>query len=122
MRCDCITEGNGLTAILSFRYIVKMNATMFSLQVSSCFFSSGNYGTRVEFQQYGLPLYGYAKLATSFVSLSDTKVNFLLLATTLATPTETAVVLPNVDTLYSTAVLDLSENNIVVTVPQVDAN
>ena len=56
------------------------------------------------------------------MSLSNAKVNFLLPATTLATPTETAVVLPNVDTLYSTAVLDLSENNIVVTVPQVDAN
>jgi hypothetical protein len=69
-----------------------------------------------------LPLYAYAKLATSFVSVSDTAVNVLFPATTLATPTETAVVLPNVDTLYSTAVLDLSENDIVVTVPQVDAN
>jgi hypothetical protein len=53
---------------------------------------------------------------------SDAAVNVLVPATTLATPSETSVALPNVDTLYSTAVFDLSENDIVVTVPQVDAN
>jgi hypothetical protein len=98
-----------------------MNATVFSLEVGSHCFSS-NIALRTESQQYGLPLYAYAKLATSFVSVSDAAVNVLVPATTLATPSETSVVLPNVDTLYSTAVLDLSENDIVVTVPQVDAN
>ena len=67
-------------------------------------------------------MYAYAKLATTFVSISDAAVNLLIPATTLATPSETAVVLPNVDTLYSTAVFDLSEDDVVVTVPQVDAN
>ena len=38
----------------------------------------------------------------------------------LATPTENQVVEANIDTLYSAAVFDLSQHDIVFKVPQVD--
>jgi hypothetical protein len=40
--------------------------------------------------------------------------------TQLANPSETAVVAPNVDTLYGTAIFDLSIGDLVITVPNVD--
>lgn len=40
--------------------------------------------------------------------------------TQLANPSETAVVAPNVDTLYGTAIFDLSVGDLVITVPNVD--
>jgi len=38
----------------------------------------------------------------------------------LATPTEPTVVLPNADTLYSTSVFDLSQDEVKVTIPEID--
>lgn len=38
---------------------------------------------------------------------------------TLATPTDAGVIKPNVDTLYSRVVLDLSSHDVVLTVPAV---
>ena len=67
--------------------------------------------------QYGLPLYSYAKLALPFVE--GNAVNLLVHSTEFATPQSTIVVLPNVDTLYSTALYDLSQNDLQVTIPDI---
>ncbi|KAE9367521.1 DUF1214-domain-containing protein [Stipitochalara longipes BDJ] len=67
--------------------------------------------------QYGLPLYSYAKLALPFVDANA--VNLLVHSTEIATPQSTIVVLPNVDTLYSTALYDLSQNDLRVTIPNI---
>ncbi|KAN0095632.1 DUF1214 domain containing protein [Hyaloscypha variabilis] len=65
--------------------------------------------------QYGLPLYSYAKLALPFVDGPA----ILVHSTEFATPQSTIVVLPNVDTLYSTALYDLSQNDLRVTIPDI---
>lgn len=46
-------------------------------------------------------------------------VNQLVHTTQFATPQSTIVVLPNVDTLYSTALYDLSQNDLRVIVPEI---
>ncbi|TVY81582.1 hypothetical protein LSUE1_G003619 [Lachnellula suecica] len=60
---------------------------------------------------YGLPLLSFAKLAIPFVSFGA--VNYFVHLTQLATPQETTVVLPNVDTIYSAA-------DVIVTIPPID--
>lgn len=70
--------------------------------------------------KYGLPLLSYAKLALPFVSAGAA--NYFVHLTQPATPQETTVVLPNVDTIYSAAVFDLSSNDINVTIPTIDAD
>ena len=70
--------------------------------------------------KYGIPLLSYAKLAFPFVSAGA--INYFVHLTQPATPQETTVVLPNVDTLYSAAVFDLSSHDINVTIPSIDAD
>ncbi|RDW63424.1 hypothetical protein BP6252_10969 [Coleophoma cylindrospora] len=68
--------------------------------------------------QYGIPIYSFAQLAVPFVNTGT--INILVPQPTLATPDETQVNAPNVDTLYSSAVYDLSQNDVRITVPPVD--
>ncbi|KUJ10772.1 DUF1254-domain-containing protein [Mollisia scopiformis] len=68
--------------------------------------------------QYGLPLLSYARVALQVVNENAT--NTFLHNTQLSTAASTTVVLPNVDTLYSSAAYDLSENNVQITVPSIE--
>lgn len=47
-------------------------------------------------------------------------INVFVPQPTLATPDETQVNAPNVDTLYSSAVYDLSQSDVRITVPLID--
>lgn len=69
-----------------------------------------------------MPLYAFASLAVDFVYQPTPIVNVFVPFTALATPAEVQVVKPNVDTLYSAAVIDLAHNDVVVSIPDVDAN
>jgi hypothetical protein len=68
--------------------------------------------------EYGYPLLRYRKLRLE--DLSVTAANRFRSLRGLATPDLTAVPAPNVDTLYSSAHLELREEPIVLTVPRVD--
>ncbi|CZR64381.1 uncharacterized protein PAC_14279 [Phialocephala subalpina] len=68
---------------------------------------------------YGLPPLSYAKLAAQFVNVNIT--NTFVHETQLSTPASTTVVLPNTDTLYSAAVYDLSQNDVRITVPNIES-
>lgn len=66
--------------------------------------------------QYGYPLMPFAHFAIPV--LEEVKAtNHFLHMTELATSSFKSVVRPNVDTLYSSAVLDLSLHDVVVDVP-----
>ncbi|KAH8823839.1 hypothetical protein DL96DRAFT_1683033 [Flagelloscypha sp. PMI_526] len=69
-------------------------------------------------EQYGRPLIEFARLAQILVAGLGT--NSLSRTSALADPNQQAVVLPNVDTLYGSAIIDLSEHDVVLTVPEVD--
>lgn len=64
---------------------------------------------------YGYPLYSYGKYVISRYLNAST--NALYHARHLSTADDTAVVRPNADTLYSTAFLDLSANDLELQVP-----
>ncbi|KAJ7141956.1 hypothetical protein C8R43DRAFT_1071568 [Mycena crocata] len=67
---------------------------------------------------YGLPLVQYVIFGNSIaVKSGGWKTNSFLHETTLANATYHTIVLPNVDTLYSEALCDLSSNEVVVTMP-----
>ncbi|KAJ7193116.1 hypothetical protein GGX14DRAFT_506191, partial [Mycena pura] len=70
---------------------------------------------------YGIPLAVYAPTASSIANQTGVwMTNTLFHATALADPSSRNVILPNVDTLYSTAILDLSHGDLVATIPAVD--
>jgi hypothetical protein len=64
-------------------------------------------------------LQGWAKFAASIAV--HLVVNTLIPSSGLKTPNFRPVVDPNEDTLYSLAVFDLSQNDIVMDVPEVDS-
>ena len=68
--------------------------------------------------QYGNPLGPYAQLVQGVLS-SIGSVNSLDYQRQLDSPTNGAVVRPNADTLYTRAVLDLSCEDVVLTIPEV---
>lgn len=69
---------------------------------------------------YGYPLLAFEKLAPLLANTIG--VNQLYNARTLDTAADRQVVKPNVDTLYSTAIFDLSHNDVIVTVPDVPSS
>ena len=66
---------------------------------------------------YAVPLAAFAKLAAPVLTAVGT--NKVVSAQTLSGPQDTTVVRPNVDTLYSTGILDLSQDDLVLTVPNI---
>ncbi|KAJ7218657.1 hypothetical protein GGX14DRAFT_494805 [Mycena pura] len=70
---------------------------------------------------YGLPLSIYAPTANSIANQTGVwMTNTLFHATALEDPSSHSVVLFNVDTLYSRAVLDLSHGDLIATMPAMD--
>jgi hypothetical protein len=68
------------------------------------------------FSQYGIPLTEYVIFANSIANRTGAwTTNALHHETTLANASYHAVVLPNVDTLYSEGILDLSGGDLIVT-------
>jgi hypothetical protein len=65
--------------------------------------------------QYGYPLLAYGKLSRGLPPISNT----LWHARTLQTSESRNVVRPNVDTLYSVLMYDLSQNDLNFTIPDV---
>ena len=65
--------------------------------------------------QYGYPLLAYAQWALPIISSVNT--NHLKHRRQLANAADQTVVRPNVDTLYSEAVIDLSTSDLVMEVP-----
>lgn len=72
--------------------------------------------------QYGLPLYSFAQLAIPFVVRETPAVNFLRPSLALANSSDGLIIEPNDDTLYSAAIFDLSQKDVIITVPEVDAD
>ncbi|OGM40828.1 hypothetical protein ABOM_010559 [Aspergillus bombycis] len=68
---------------------------------------------------YGYPLVSYATFALRTLTRLNSTNSFYHLRE-LTTPETTAVVRPNVDTLYSAAILDLSHHDLILDVPVVD--
>ncbi|OAP63823.1 hypothetical protein AYL99_03050 [Fonsecaea erecta] len=69
--------------------------------------------------EYGIPLLAYEKGFGGLLK-AGLGANQLAPSSTLATPQSTAVVKPNRDTLYASLFYDLSRQDLVVDVPQVD--
>ncbi|KAJ7754695.1 hypothetical protein DFH07DRAFT_1061209 [Mycena maculata] len=71
---------------------------------------------------YGIPLTQYVIFADSIANKSSGQwtTNSILHETTLANATYRAIVRPNVDTLYSESLIDLSVNDVVATMPAVE--
>ncbi|KAJ7774160.1 hypothetical protein DFH07DRAFT_732793, partial [Mycena maculata] len=71
--------------------------------------------------QYGFPLTQYVIFADSIANKSGERTtNSILHETTLANATYRTIVRPNVDTLYSESLIDLSANDVVATMPAVE--
>ncbi|KAE8167333.1 hypothetical protein BDV40DRAFT_295917 [Aspergillus tamarii] len=68
---------------------------------------------------YGYPLVSYATFALRTLGKLNSTNSFFHLRE-LTTPETTAVVRPNVDTLYSAAIIDLSNHDLILDVPVVD--
>ena len=68
--------------------------------------------------QYTYPLAIFANFAGSV--LRNVSVNEIFHQRTLASPGNAGVIKPNVDTLYSRVVLDLSTHDVVLTVPEIN--
>ncbi|KAK3632290.1 hypothetical protein LTR56_016423 [Elasticomyces elasticus] len=66
--------------------------------------------------QYGYPLLAFEKLAPGLVNTVG--INQIRHSRSLNTADDTAVVKPNVDTLYSQAIFDLSHDDVVITIPE----
>ncbi|KAJ7772274.1 hypothetical protein B0H16DRAFT_1451349 [Mycena metata] len=71
---------------------------------------------------YGIPLTQYVIFGDSIADKSDGewKTNAFNHETTLANASYHTIVLPNVDTVYSEALIDLSETNVVATMPPLE--
>jgi hypothetical protein len=71
--------------------------------------------------KYGYPLVPYIQLAFSLANATGHfTTNAFYHSTTLANSSFDAVVRPNVDTLYSEALVDLSEHDMIISVPEID--
>lgn len=66
---------------------------------------------------YGYPLLAFENLANQFLFLNAT--NYLYNVQQLSSPTNKTVVKPNVDTLYSSALLDVSQTDLILHVPEI---
>ena len=66
---------------------------------------------------YGYPLLAFENLANQFLDLNVT--NYIFNVQQLSSPSNKTVVKPNVDTLYSNALLDLSQTDLVLHVPEI---
>ena len=69
---------------------------------------------------YGYPLLAWQRYASALIN--DTGINALHHARDLSTPENRTVVKPNVDTLYSNLIYDLSESDLAVNLPDVPAD
>ena len=67
--------------------------------------------------QYTYPLATFASWAGGV--LRNVSVNQILHQRTLASPSDPGVIKPNIDTLYSRVVIDLSTHDLVLTVPNI---
>ncbi|KAK5680835.1 hypothetical protein LTS10_006593 [Elasticomyces elasticus] len=70
--------------------------------------------------QYGYPLLAFEKLAPGLVNTVG--VNQIRHGRSLNNADDTAVVKPNVDTLYSQTIFDLSHNDVVITIPEIPSS
>ncbi|KAF2152147.1 hypothetical protein K461DRAFT_307474 [Myriangium duriaei CBS 260.36] len=71
---------------------------------------------------YGIPLIYYTKEFDGAQGLSMIGVNHVFAQTTAATANTTEIVHPNADTLYALAAIDLSRTNVVLTLPEMEAD
>lgn len=71
-------------------------------------------------QQYGLPLLSFGGFCTPL--LSKPGANVMAYASNLSTPASNATVKPNLDTLYATTCHDLSDQDLILTIPEVDSS
>ncbi|KAI1469825.1 uncharacterized protein F4812DRAFT_304455 [Daldinia caldariorum] len=69
---------------------------------------------------YGEPLASYVQACAG--PPNGPPINQLYKNTALATPQQTAIVSPNVDTLYMNQCYDISRRDIAITIPEVDSN
>lgn len=69
---------------------------------------------------YGYPLLAFHQLGNRFLEFNFT--NGLFHSPELSTPANKTVVKPNVDTLYSAALLDLSQTDLSLTVPNISSS
>lgn len=69
---------------------------------------------------YGYPLLAWQRDASGVIQ--DVGINSLQHARELSTPANRSVVKPNVDTLYSTLIYDLSEADLEISIPEVPAD
>ncbi|KAH9812191.1 Protein of unknown function (DUF1214) [Teratosphaeria destructans] len=69
---------------------------------------------------YGYPLIGFHKLAAPLVA--NIGVNQVVHSRSLSTAASTAVVKPNVDTLYSAGIFDLSHNDVQMQLPEIPSD
>jgi hypothetical protein len=69
---------------------------------------------------YGYPLLAFEQLTPSVLALEGT--NNLFHARVLDTASDSTVVKPSVDTLYSTMIFDFSQDNVVITVPDIPSD
>ncbi|KAM4065989.1 hypothetical protein HRG_000148 [Hirsutella rhossiliensis] len=67
---------------------------------------------------YGYPLIQYASTVSSVLAFTGS--NAIQHNRDLATPDDVSLVRPSVDTLYSRVVVDLSHNDVSITIPKVD--
>ena len=97
-----------------------------SLLLGSCYLSSLVLGQSPEAAQdataealvYGFPLTQYAMLASRLLH-SPLGANTFNHAQDLSTPDDRSVVKPNVDTLYSTLIYDLSDADVIINIPEI---
>lgn len=75
---------------------------------------------QLRYSQYTYPLYIFANFAGTV--LRNVSVNHIFHQRNIASPDNPGVIKPNVDTLYSRVVLDLSQNDVVLTVPNITDN
>jgi hypothetical protein len=69
---------------------------------------------------YGYPLLAFERLTPSVLALEG--INYLFHARVLDTASDSAVVKPNVDTIYSTMIFDFSQDNVVITVSDIPSD
>lgn len=94
------------------------NATAFAITVCPLGPPSGTRLTPA--LQYGYPLIQYASTVHSVLALTGS--NAIRHNRDLATAEDVSLVRPNVDTLYSRVVVDLSHNDVYITIPKVDGD
>lgn len=69
---------------------------------------------------FALPLYEMSRMRQRMLSLPGAAPNVLLHRSTLSRPSDRTITTPNIDTLYSTAWLDLAEGPVRLSIPAMD--